>query len=114
MKVLVALGTRPEVIKLAPVIAALWQRLEVKVCASGQHREMLQQALDAFGLCPDHMLDTMSPGRSLNILAARLLEGMDAELAELKKQNQQQKQLIQLLVATVIGLAIFGAWLLKG
>ncbi len=80
MKVLVALGTRPEVIKLAPVIAALRQRLEVKVCASGQHREMLQQALDAFGLCPDHMLDTMSPGRSLNILAARLLEGMDAVL----------------------------------
>jgi len=42
------------------------------------------------------------------------LSNMDAELAELKKQNQQQKQLIQLLVATVIGLAIFGAWLLKG
>jgi UDP-N-acetylglucosamine 2-epimerase (non-hydrolysing) len=82
MKVLVALGTRPEVIKLAPVIAALRQRLEVKVCASGQHREMLQQALDAFGLCPDHILDTMSPGRSLNILAARLLEGMDAVLEQ--------------------------------
>lgn len=80
MKVLVALGTRPEVIKLAPVIAALRHRLDVKVCASGQHREMLQQALDAFGICPDHMLDTMSPGRSLNILAARLLEGMDAVL----------------------------------
>lgn len=82
MKVLVALGTRPEVIKLAPLIAALQQRLEVKVCASGQHREMLQQALDAFGLRPDHLLDTMSPGRSLNILAARLLEGMDTVLEQ--------------------------------
>lgn len=82
MKVLVALGTRPEVIKLAPVISALQQRVEVKVCASGQHREMLQQALDAFGLRPDHLLDTMSPGRSLNILAARLLEGMDAVLEQ--------------------------------
>lgn len=82
MKVLVALGTRPEVIKLAPVIVALQQRLEVKVCASGQHQEMLQQALDAFGLRPDHLLDTMSPGRSLNILAARLLEGMDAVLEQ--------------------------------
>lgn len=82
MKVLVALGTRPEVIKLAPVIAALQQRVEVKVCASGQHREMLQQALDAFGLRPDQLLDTMSPGRSLNILAARLLEGMDAVLEQ--------------------------------
>ncbi len=82
MKVLVALGTRPEVIKLAPVIAALKQRVEVTVCASGQHREMLQQALDAFGLRPEHILDTMSPGRSLNILAARLLEGMDAVLEQ--------------------------------
>jgi UDP-N-acetylglucosamine 2-epimerase (non-hydrolysing) len=82
MKVLVALGTRPEVIKLAPVIAALQQRVEVKVCASGQHREMLRQALDAFGLRPDHLLDTMSPGRSLNILAARLLEGMDTVLEQ--------------------------------
>lgn len=82
MKILVALGTRPEVIKLAPVIKALQQRVEVKVCASGQHREMLQQALDAFSLRPDHLLDTMSPGRSLNILAARLLEGMDAVLEQ--------------------------------
>ncbi len=105
MKVLVALGTRPEVIKLAPVIAALRQRLEVKVCASGQHREMLQQALDAFGLCPDHMLDTMSPGRSLNILAARLLEGMDAVL----EQEQPDWVLVQgdTTTAFCAGLAAF-------
>lgn len=82
MKVLVALGTRPEVIKLAPVISALQQRVEVRVCASGQHREMLQQALHAFGLRPDHLLDTMSPGRSLNILSARLLEGIDTVLEQ--------------------------------
>ncbi|MDO6388176.1 non-hydrolyzing UDP-N-acetylglucosamine 2-epimerase [Uliginosibacterium sp. 31-12] len=80
MKVLVVLGTRPEVIKLAPVISALKLRAEVRVCASGQHREMLQQALDAFDLQPHIMLDTMSPGRSLNILAARLLEALDAVL----------------------------------
>ena len=55
--------------------------------------------------------------RKLDVFLTRdmsKLSNMDAELAELKKQNQQQKQLIQLLVATVIGLAIFGAWLLKG
>lgn len=105
MKVLVALGTRPEVIKLAPVIAALRQRLEVKVCASGQHREMLHQALDAFGIRPDHMLDTMSPGRSLNILAARLLEGMDAVL----EQEQPDWVLVQgdTTTAFCAGLAAF-------
>lgn len=80
MKVVVVLGTRPEVIKLAPVVAALASVAQVRVCASGQHREMLQQALDAFGLAPDVVLDTMSPGRSLNILSARLLEALDGML----------------------------------
>lgn len=91
MKVLVVLGTRPEVIKLAPVISALQSRAEVRVCASGQHREMLQQALDAFGIVPDIVLDTMSPGRSLNILAARLLEGLDGVL----EQEQPDWVLVQ-------------------
>lgn len=80
MKTLVVLGTRPEVIKLAPVIEELRRNAEVCVCASGQHREMLQQALDAFDLQPDITLDAMSPGRSLNILASRLLEGLDGVL----------------------------------
>lgn len=80
MKVLVVLGTRPEVIKLSPVIAELRRRAQVCVCASGQHREMLLQALDAFSLVPDVMLDVMSPGRSLNILASRLLESIDGIL----------------------------------
>ncbi|UJR63071.1 non-hydrolyzing UDP-N-acetylglucosamine 2-epimerase [Dickeya zeae] len=78
MKILVALGTRPEVIKLAPVIIALRGRAEVRICTSGQHREMLTQTLGAFELVPDIQLDTMSPGRSLNILASRQLSGFDA------------------------------------
>lgn len=80
MKVLVVVGTRPEVIKLAPVVRALRDVADVRVCASGQHREMLQQALEAFGLVPDIALDAMSPGRTLNILSARLLEALDAVL----------------------------------
>lgn len=80
VKVLVALGTRPEVIKLAPVIRELKKWVDVVVCATGQHREILTQALDDFDLCPDVMLATMSPGRSLNILAARVLEAIDGVL----------------------------------
>lgn len=80
MKVLVVLGTRPEVIKLAPVIAALRPVAETVVCATGQHREMLAQALSSFGIVPDVTLDTMSPGRSLNVLASRLLLEMDGVL----------------------------------
>ncbi|MCC4115364.1 UDP-N-acetylglucosamine 2-epimerase (non-hydrolyzing) [Aromatoleum toluclasticum] len=105
MKVLVALGTRPEVIKLAPVIVALKQRAVVRICATGQHREMLQQALDAFGLQPDIMLDTMTPGRSLNILAARLMEGLDGVL----DQEQPDWVLVQgdTTTAFCAGLAAF-------
>jgi len=105
VKVLVVLGTRPEVIKLAPVISALKQRAEVRVCASGQHREMLQQALGAFGLEPHIQLDTMSPGRSLNILAARLLEGLDTVL----EQEQPDWVLVQgdTTTAFCAGLAAF-------
>lgn len=80
MKVLVVLGTRPEVIKLAPVIAALRPVVETVVCATGQHKEMLSQALEFFDITPDIMLDTMSPGRSLNVLASRLLMEMDGVL----------------------------------
>lgn len=80
MKVMVALGTRPEVIKLAPVITALRGRVDLVVCSTGQHREMLLQALDAFSICPTISLDTMSPGQSLNILSSRLLSQMDEVL----------------------------------
>ncbi|MGH7461644.1 MAG: non-hydrolyzing UDP-N-acetylglucosamine 2-epimerase, partial [Longimicrobiales bacterium] len=80
MKVLVVMGTRPEVIKLAPVINALRRRVETVVCTSGQHREMLAQALGFFGIEPDIGVETMSPGKSLNILSARLLTELDAVL----------------------------------
>lgn len=105
MKVVVVLGTRPEVIKLAPVIRSLEGRAEVRVCASGQHREMLQQALDALGLQPDTVLDTMSPGRSLNILSARLLEALDGVL----EQEQPDWVLVQgdTTTAFCAGLAAF-------
>lgn len=83
MKVLVALGTRPEVIKLAPVITALNARgVDPVICTTGQHREMLTQALEAFSIHPDIALHTMSPGQSLNILSSRLLAEMDSVLAK--------------------------------
>jgi len=83
VKVLVALGTRPEVIKLAPVITELIaHNIETVVCATGQHREMLTQALEAFAIRPDFSLDTMSPGQSLNILSSRILAEMDGVLAK--------------------------------
>jgi UDP-N-acetylglucosamine 2-epimerase (non-hydrolysing) len=80
MKVLVLMGTRPEVIKLAPVVRLLKREMETVVCATGQHREMLQQALDVFGLVPARSFEAMAPGRSINVLASRLMAELDVVL----------------------------------
>lgn len=82
MKVMIVLGTRPEAIKLAPVINAFRANFNVTVCSTGQHREMLSQALEALNITLDVKLDTMSSGRSLNILASRQLEALDNVLEE--------------------------------
>ena len=84
-KILVVFGTRPEAIKLFPVVAALKAdpRFDCKVCVSAQHRGMLDQVLDIAGIVPDHDLDVMKPDQSLDALTAVLLTGlgqvMDAE-----------------------------------
>jgi UDP-N-acetylglucosamine 2-epimerase (non-hydrolysing) len=84
-KVLVIFGTRPEAIKLFPVVAALKAvpGLDVRTCVTAQHRGLLDQVLEIAGLKPDIDLDLMEPGQSLDRLTARLLTGlgdvMDAE-----------------------------------
>jgi UDP-N-acetylglucosamine 2-epimerase (non-hydrolysing) len=85
IRVLCIFGTRPEAIKMAPVVRALRDRLEtfaVRTCATAQHREMLDQALEPFGIVPDIDLDLMLPGQSLSGLGARVLQGMDAVLVD--------------------------------
>ncbi|MGB3619812.1 MAG: UDP-N-acetylglucosamine 2-epimerase, partial [Ketobacter sp.] len=84
MKVLVIFGTRPEVIKLAPVILELQRRLEQGVelltCLTGQHREMAYQALSVFKITPDADLDLMQPGQTLPDLTARLMTAISMVL----------------------------------
>lgn len=63
--VLVVFGTRPEAIKLAPVVTALRERVAVKVCVTAQHRQMLDQVLQIFRLVPDYDLDLMRPNQDL-------------------------------------------------
>jgi len=84
-KVLLFVGTRPEAIKLAPVILALRarpQQFQVQVCASGQHREMLQGALQDFGIVPDIQLDVMTHDQTLGALTARLFAALDPVIAQ--------------------------------
>jgi UDP-N-acetylglucosamine 2-epimerase (non-hydrolysing) len=83
IRILCVFGTRPEAIKMAPVVRALRARPEtfaVRTCATAQHREMLDQALDPFGIRPDIDLDLMRPEQSLSALGARVLQGMDPVL----------------------------------
>lgn len=85
-KVLSALGTRPEVIKLAPVIRAVdaHPQLQSVVCATAQHREMLDLALDVFGIQPDIDLDLMQPGQQLADLTARVVQSVTRTLREVQ------------------------------
>ena len=82
-KILLIFGTRPEAIKLCPVIRTLRQepaRFDVKVCVTAQHREMLDQVLEAFDVKPDHDLDLMLPGQTLFESTSRILAGLEAVL----------------------------------
>ncbi len=82
-RILVGVGTRPEAIKMAPVIRALRGRpwAEVRVLATAQHRELLDQVLAFFGIVPDVDLDLMRPGQTLADLTSRMLLAVDRALA---------------------------------
>lgn len=82
MHVLSLFGTRPEAIKMAPVVSLLQQEPGIKstVCVTGQHREMLNSVLDFFGVQPDVSLELMLPNQSLNGLFARVVEAVDNTL----------------------------------
>ena len=83
--ILVAVGTRPETIKMAPVVTALTRSAEpfdVLLCATGQHREMLDQVLDLFEIKPDFDLNIMSSGQSLNEITSNILTRIEVVLKE--------------------------------
>src|SRR6266436_4883928 len=84
VKVLFVLGTRPEAIKLCPVIWRLRSQAEefdTRVCVTAQHRHMLDQVLAAFEVRPDHDLDVMLPGQTLFQSTSRILAALEPVLA---------------------------------
>jgi UDP-N-acetylglucosamine 2-epimerase (hydrolysing) len=85
--VLCVFGTRPEAIKMAPVVRALGEEgtgLRPVVCVTGQHQEMLEQVLDFFRIRPEHRLDVMQDGQSPSDVAARVLGRLPAVLAAVR------------------------------
>ena len=86
MKILSVFGTRPEAIKMAPIVRLLKETagVEARVCVTAQHRQMLDQALDLFDIKPDYDLDLMRDGQSLAQLSAGIFTHLDPILEEFK------------------------------
>jgi UDP-N-acetylglucosamine 2-epimerase (non-hydrolysing) len=83
-KILVVFGTRPEAIKMAPLVKELYKYTEfnTKVCVTAQHREMLDQVLEFFLIQPNYDLDLMKANQTLNQLSARILTAIDEVLVD--------------------------------
>ena len=79
IKVMTIFGTRPEAIKMAPLIKELKERKEIKsiVCVTAQHREMLDQVLDVFKIISDYDLNIMKQGQTLSGITSRVLLGLE-------------------------------------
>mgnify|MGYP006083546793 FL=1 len=75
-KILIVFGTRPEAIKMSPVIQELKKSFNVKICVTAQHRSMLDQVLKLFDIIPDYDLDIMKPGQDLYDLTCNVLLGI--------------------------------------
>jgi UDP-N-acetylglucosamine 2-epimerase (non-hydrolysing) len=85
-KVLTVFGTRPEAIKMAPLVHALAadERFEAKCCVTAQHREMLDQVLELFEITPDYDLNLMKAGQTLNDITSRIVQELKPVLQEFK------------------------------
>ena len=88
IKVMTIFGTRPEAIKMAPLVKELEERKEIKsiVCVTAQHREMLDQVLDVFKIIPDYDLNIMKQGQTLSEITSRVLLGLE-EIIQKEKPN---------------------------
>ncbi len=88
IKVLSVFGTRPETIKMAPLVKELEKRDEIDsvICVTGQHRQMLDQVLEAFDIKPHYDLDIMRQGQTLTDITVRVLEGLNKVIEEVSPQ----------------------------
>ena len=86
IKVMTIFGTRPEAIKMAPLVKELESRKEIEtiVCVTAQHRQMLDQVLSAFDINPNYDLDIMKSGQSLSDITSRVLQSLDKVIKEVK------------------------------
>ena len=79
-------GTRPEAIKMAPLVKELEKREEIEsiVCVTAQHRQMLDQVLDTFNITPDYDLNIMKQGQTLVDITTRVLQSLSEVISQVK------------------------------
>ena len=114
VRILTVFGTRPEAIKLAPLVRRLEaaEGIESRVCVTAQHREMLDQVLELFEIEPDHDLNLMKPGQSLSYITGAVLSGIE----DVIRQEKPDRVLVQGDTTTTFaaGLAAFYEGVLVG
>src|SRR5690606_21646433 len=103
-RIMTIYGTRPEAIKVAPIVKAIEQddELENIIVVTGQHREMLDQVNEIFEIVPDHDLNIMAAGQSLNGIVAKVISGVD----EVLEQEKPDVVIVQGDTSTVMGAAV--------
>ena len=89
IKVMSVFGTRPEAIKMAPLVKELESRKEIEsiVCVTAQHREMLDQVLETFNIKPDYDLNIMKQGQTLSDITSRALTGLQEVILKEKPNS---------------------------
>lgn len=104
LRIMTIYGTRPEAIKVAPIIKAIeaTEDLESITVVTGQHREMLDQVNNMFEIVPDHDMDIMSTGQSLNSIVAKVIAGVDGIL----ERERPDAVIVQGDTSTVMGAAV--------
>jgi UDP-N-acetylglucosamine 2-epimerase len=103
-KIMIIFGTRPEAIKLAPIVLELrkYRDVQTLVCVTAQHRQMLDQVLSLFDIFPDRDLDIMSPNQTLADITSKVVSGVD----EILKEEQPDVMLVQGDTTTVMAASL--------
>lgn len=85
-KIMTIFGTRPEAIKMAPLVLEMQKDEEIEpvVVVTAQHREMLDQVLETFNITPDYDLNIMKAGQTLSEVTGRVIEGLESVIKEVK------------------------------
>ena len=102
MKVMSVFGTRPEAIKMAPLVRALQDDPDIDsvLCVTAQHRQMLDQVLNLFELTPDYDLNIMKPNQTISMITANVLTGLEPVLQK-EKQSGPSSCVLRLFYADV-------------